>query len=426
MLTLKKTSLFDLFENISSVSSRNAKLAMLEKATEDQQWLMETAFNPYKQFHITKWRETYRSFTEKFGSDDKALDSFKELIQTCINLNRSSELENLVASFFQCCSDKQKEWFGRVIRKDLRIGVTTKSINKVFSNLIPVMEVMLANKAEKDFSNVDFNRPKISERKYDGFRVLAFYREKGIVDGVGRSGKEIENREFYEHLRQSADSLTGCVLDGEGYCHSLSFEEFSGKMRREDAKLPDDFGYYIFDVLTLEEWDTRQTALLATRLERRIEVAETNDFFHAVPFDYVDFETKQGSIDKIKELYNLYIEQGYEGAMLKYLDAPYEWKRSSTMLKVKPEDFVDMRIKDCYEGQGKYVGMLGGFICESLDENSGKQDVRVGGGYKDWERKEFWDKIDSLLGTVVEVKFTEGTTGGSLRHPNFRRLRKDR
>jgi len=435
IIEVPQMELFNLFDAIETESGRNAKIEILSHANEQQTRLIELAFNPYRQFHITKWNHFgihKDDYGKKFKHDQEAYIEFLELCEYAQKINRCSELEQRTDYFFSKCNEQQTKWFARILKKDLAFGLQVKSINKVFPNLIPSFEVMLAEKAEKDFSNVDFSRPLSIERKYDGFRVLVFYREDGTVDVIGRSGKEILNNEFVRKVSEPKDKLKGWVLDGEGYCHSQSFEQFSGTMRREDAKLPLDFGFYIFDCMDIEHWNNQQSLILESRLGFRRKVCSYSDFFvevngsifsHNEDSSWIEAIKIQG-ISFIKEHYEQFLEEGYEGAMLKYLDAPYCWGRSDAMLKIKPEDFIDGKIIGYYEGEGAIKGKLGGFIV--LLDDGKDTEVRVGGGYKLWEREKFWLQAGGLINRWIEIKFTEKTAAGSLRHPNFRRLRDDK
>ena len=99
--------------------------------------------------------------------------------------------------------------------------------------------------------------------------------------------------------------------------------------------------------------------------------------------------------------------------------APYEQKRSSSLLKVKGSLDTDGVVVELLEGKGKYVGMLGKV---RLMLGSGKT-VLVGTGFSDKQRKDFWNK--SFLGTTITIKFMTLTNSGIPRQPVFDRIRYD-
>jgi DNA ligase-1 len=134
-----------------------------------------------------------------------------------------------------------------------------------------------------------------------------------------------------------------------------------------------------------------------------------------------------GSAEKcVNETAHLVTENGWEGVMLNYAHAPYELKRTNTLLKVKKFQTADLRIVGYFAGKGALSGMLGGFI---VDYKGRK--VEVGSGFKKSERIEFWQNIDDYIGKIIEVQYFEETTNQkdntvSLRFPTFKRLRLDK
>jgi len=52
--------------------------------------------------------------------------------------------------------------------------------------------------------------------------------------------------------------------------------------------------------------------------------------------------------------------------------------------------------------------------------------VRVGSGFSDEQRQQFWANPNSIKGKIIEVQFHEETPDGSLRHPRFVRVREDK
>ncbi len=87
---------------------------------------------------------------------------------------------------------------------------------------------------------------------------------------------------------------------------------------------------------------------------------------------------------------------GYEGLVVKPFDYRYEKRRSQSWLKMKDILSKDLKVVHYFEGTGKYEGMLGGLIVD----HKGK-DVRVGGGFSDVQRQEYWKHIP--IGAIIEV-----------------------
>jgi ATP-dependent DNA ligase len=120
------------------------------------------------------------------------------------------------------------------------------------------------------------------------------------------------------------------------------------------------------------------------------------------------------------------LDAGEEGAMIKNMNHVWQPKRTKECGKLKAEKTADLIIVDVFEGEGKYAGMLGGFICETSD---GLLQVRVGSGFSDAQRKEFWNM--NMKGTIVEVMYNAKITSkskekASLFLPRFLSIRFDK
>jgi DNA ligase-1 len=116
------------------------------------------------------------------------------------------------------------------------------------------------------------------------------------------------------------------------------------------------------------------------------------------------------------------IENGYEGIMIKDLDAAYECKRSTAWLKLKPFIEVSLEVVDFEEGTGRNAGRLGAIICEGEDDGR-RIRVNVGSGFSDSDRDSYWTGRDRMVKQIVEVRadaVTQNQDGTySLRFPRF-------
>ena len=152
---------------------------------------------------------------------------------------------------------------------------------------------------------------------------------------------------------------------------------------------------------------------------------DTTDCIRIMPGMTVDLDTAEGH-DVMRRFAEASVEQGYEGIMIKDIDAPYECKRSSAWMKWKPTITVDINITGFEEGTGRNAGRLGAIICEGVDNDRAIR-VNVGSGLSDSDRDQYWSARGDLLGRVVEVQadaVTQNQDGSySLRFPRFIRFR---
>ncbi len=329
-----------------------------------------------------------------------------------------------------------EEWNGlarRVIIKDLRCGISEKTINKVVGKTewrIPVFTCQLATDSNDHASKMTGS--KRIECKLDGVRVLALC-TKNTVTLFSRNGKQFENfPDIEEQLNQikgrvSLETKGPFVLDGE--IVGESFQALMKQAQRKGNAKTKDMMYYIFDVIPLADfergfWNAQQhkrTLLLSTNQEQ----IETQPNLRVMPGMNVDLKSAEGH-DIMRRFAEDAVAQGFEGIMIKDMNAPYECKRTTFWLKWKPVITLDLNIIGFEEGTGRNQGRLGAIVCEGVDNDRSIR-VNVGSGLSDADRDEYWSARDDLLGRVVEVAadaVTQNQDGTySLRFPRFVRFR---
>jgi DNA ligase-1 len=259
----------------------------------------------------------------------------------------------------------------------------------------------------------------IVERKLDGIRCFAIVRDGGVVM-YARSGKPITN--FLDSIGPSLIAMGDGCYDGE-----LMGDDFVALMRqayrKENIETKDTF-LALFDFCSLEEWDSKDAKV--TYLERLEILTERINKLSD------DLKTKVSYVDKeelivgehsdiVKTLHDKFVSEGFEGAMIKNPLAPYRFKRSHDIMKLKAFFDADVVVEDLLPGRGKHVGTLGAF---SVDYYGVK--VQVGSGLSDEMRSEIWDNKEKYIGRMIEVRYQEVTPDGSLRFPTFVCFRNDR
>ena len=324
-------------------------------------------------------------------------------------------------------------WYRRILIKDLRCGVSEKTVNKVLkgSNIlpVPVFECMLAHDGAKHEKKVAGK--KLLEKKLDGVRVLTVVDyEAKLVTMYTRNGKELVN---FPHIvaafEKNIDNFgRSYVFDGE--VMSNSFQELMTQVHRKDNVQASDAVLHLFDILPLFEFKLGESTMGQRRRSAFLKTNFSNIFADAgciaiVPQLEVDLDTMVGQVE-FQDFNKQMVEQGYEGIMIKDVDAPYECKRSTSWLKQKPFIEVSLEVTDVEEGTGRNIDKLGALVCSGNDD--GKQiTVNVGSGFSDDNRAEFWACRDTLPGQVVEVRadaITQNQDGTySLRFPRFLRFR---
>jgi ATP-dependent DNA ligase len=239
-------------------------------------------------------------------------------------------------------------------------------------------------------------------RKLDGVRMIARRGSNGDIILSSRNGKLLK---FLANIRKSLaelfDTFGELVLDGELYSHDMPFNEISGIARqtKHPSKAEDRVQYWIFDVIADRPYRDR-ARLLSALAEKPLpglcyELYETCD-----------------RLEDVSRLHDEYVRAGFEGAIVRNLDAPYIPYRSNDLQKYK--EFCDREFPiDGYKvGRGVDEGAII-YVCRAGDE---RFDVRPRGSLE--YRRELAMAGDACVGKMLTVRFqATGKEDGSL--PRF-------
>jgi DNA ligase 1 len=430
----------DWIRDLESSDSRIHKEKVIEKAlmaaklgSANAQCFLFNCYEAYNPFHVFGVRQVPE--TQGLTDRPNPWPAFWGLLES---LRTRSVTGHDARDAIRAMSEQfdSEEWNGlcrRVIIKDLRCGISEKTLNKVLGKTewkIPVFTCQLATD-----SNDHANKMKGIKRiecKLDGVRVLALC-TKNRVTLYSRNGKQFENfPDIEEQLNRIKDRISletkgPFVLDGE--IVGESFQALMKQAQRKSNVKTKDMTYYIFDAIPLADfergfWNAQQhkrTLMLSINQEH----IESEPNLRVMPGMDVDLGTAEGQ-DIMRRFANDAVVDGFEGIMIKDVGAPYECKRSSFWMKWKPVMTVDLNIVGFEEGTGRNAGRLGAIICEGTD-NDRAIHVNVGSGLSDADRDKYWHSRNDLLGRVVEVAadaVTQNQDGTySLRFPRFVRFR---
>lgn len=276
----------------------------------------------------------------------------------------------------------------------------------------------------------------VYELKYDGYRILAWL-DGGEVSLFSRNGKD-----WTDHFPEIADALSrvrarNAIFDGE-VAYVLPDGRTDFQMLQNALGGEADRGrivYFVFDLLFYDGDDLRDEPLRTRKDKLRTILAGEKP-----PLELSDHVEGDGV-----GFFRAACKMGLEGILAKRGDRPYRSRRTPEWVKVKCQKRQELVIvgytppKGSRNGLGalllgvhqdgelRYAGKVGtGFTRASLDDLSRrlsklrieKPPVSNAPRMKDatWTKPEL----------VAQVRFTEWTRDGSLRHPAFEGLREDK
>lgn len=252
---------------------------------------------------------------------------------------------------------------------------------------------MLANSFEDKKHKLTY--PVDVQPKLDGLRAMAYWEGDKIVM-MSRGGKDWN----IPHLSEAIAKILpkGLVLDGEIYKHGLNLQGIN-KLAKKHREGPDgsvSLKFYAFDLLDPDKeqpWIERYKALKTVRF---------NGTLQRLIVDQANNE------EEIKGWHNHYVEEGFEGAIVRNRSGVYTLgQRSSDLLKVK--NFVDDEFEICghYEGEGRHEGCVG-FWCKTKEDKEFKCYPR---GTLE-QRREYGKNPKKYYGKMLKIRYQFLTDDG--------------
>jgi DNA ligase-1 len=425
----------EIITRLEADNSRLAKEAVLQSAMEEglDEFFegVRMALDPLVTFGVKQVPEKDEVISAQ-GCEWKVFKQLADQLQAReLTGHAARDAIELVMS--SATAEQWNMFYRRILIKDLRCGVSEKTVNKIAKKFpqyaVPTFTCSLAH----DSANHEKKMvgKKQIEIKLDGVRVITII-QGDKVEMFSRNGKQFHN---FGHIIAEIEAVIKdhpvpypLVLDGE--VMSANFQDLMKQVHRKDGKQSTDAVLHLFDTIPLGcfqngSWDKPQSfrsAITKAWVEQHTSVLQ---HVQALDWEEVDLSTNEGQ-QRFVELNKAAVDGGYEGVMIKDIDAPYECKRTHAWLKAKPFIEVTLEVTDVEEGTGRNEGRLGAVVCAGVDDGKDIR-VNVGSGFTDDNRSDFWTHRNDLVGQLVEVRadaVTQNQDGTySLRFPRFKTFR---
>ena len=264
----------------------------------------------------------------------------------------------------------------------------------------------------RNLSNIDYKHGVYVEPKYDGIRAIVMINpETNKMIIYSRTGKRfIGFRCIENEATELLNKRTNIILDGELYKHGMHLQDISGIVRTlgsinthdddiSTSSAKEQLKLYVFDLYDksrpmLQQWQRKELL---------------DELFKQYKHDYASsciikvHTTIVHSRDQLEQLYNKYLKEGYEGAIIRKKESIYEpGTRSKHVFKLKPYHTDEFTIVDSKEGIGKDKGAII-LILESHGSNRLPFSAVPNVSYK--ERVKMWKDRYQLLGKKATVQY---------------------
>jgi len=422
-----------IFEHLNSNASRNFKIDVLNQHKDNEllQDVIVLALDPLIQFYIRKIPK-YTKTTGPVWHLSEALSQLSQLSSRAVTGNAGIDhLTHILSNL----DEGDAKVIERIIAKDIRCGASTGTVNAVWPGLIKEYPCMLASAYdEKLVGKVNF--PAYVQLKLDGMRFNAIVRNGG-VEFRSRNGREIyiPSESFQQPFVHMANHYKcDMVFDGELLVadednnlldrqtgNGILNKAVKGTQSETEASM---VRATLWDAITFEKFeegvDAEQYDTRFAKLKNAISDMKNNSDYGKL-VDIVE-TVKVTDIQEAQEIFQEYLSEGQEGIILKTTDMIWENKRSKKQIKFKGELDCDLKIVAVEEGQGKYKGLVGAYVCESAD---GVVKVSVGSGLKDEQRKNF-DVVNKIVAVKYNARIKNKQGEESLFLPIFLEIREDK
>jgi ATP-dependent DNA ligase len=338
--------------------------------------------------------------TTEYGLVDGKLQTTTDIVKSGKNVGRSNETTAISQAFLEA----QQQYDAKLkdgYNPDKKLAASTK-------NTLDAVEPMLAHPIENKEKYVIY--PALAQPKLDGARCLAIMK-KGKVKLWSRTQKQwVASPHIIEELERIYGYLQNVIFDGELYNHDYKndFNTIMSMIKRDDVHADHEIvQYHIYDVVDKGDW-YRRTAILKALVPDMVSK-------FCVKVETVVVNSK----DELEQYQAQCVENGYEGCIYRRMDALYEHKRSSGLLKVKDFKDEEFRIVDVEEGRGKLMGRVGAFYLELKDGRRFKAKPMGTLAHV----KDLWKNKKSCFGKMATVKYQNLTPDGMPRFPVLKCIR---
>lgn len=322
----------------------------------------------------------------KYGQKDGKIITNERVILNGKNIGKSNE----TTPYEQAILEATSKWSQKKNRNGYIEVLKIEEDNKLdISKIRP----MLANKYEN--KKIYIKYPCYVQPKLDGIRCVAYKKDNEIIL-MSRNTKLFIH---LDHIRRHLLKFDfDYILDGELFTTDLEFGEISGLVRKKTLDVDDNeqikkIQYHVYDIININDFDlgfNERTELLQN-------VLKSTTTIKLVKTELCNEESN------IMEKYDQYVEDNYEGIMIRNYNGKYKLNhRSNDLLKLKPFHDADYEIVDYKEGVGRDKGCVI-WICKN--KNNETFSVRPKGTLDD--RKEIFKNGKKYIGKLLTVRYQE-------------------
>jgi len=467
------TYIKSILDNIRDTQGNNAKQAIIESHKDDELFkkVIYLGLSGRVKF-FQKIIPSYESLNKPTHTLEQAVDSLTSLSS---RLFTGAAAKTHLALILSTLHSDDAVVIEQIIKKDFKLGVGTTICNKVFgkdyiekvaymgasSYKEELIHGVLGSKPIKEDQIVDGKKKKViigytkptraarSQVKMDG-RFSNVKVEDGVVFLESRAGEVsyLASAKFVKEFSYFPDGVYNGELTIPGVDRntsngiinsliSIGQKESEGYDVTEDiADVEKDRGvdyqtaldsivYTIWDGISINDFDAGiSNTIYSNRLDTLHSILNMEIPTSIRMVEEKLVHTFQEALEHFREM----LERGEEGTILKSFECQWKSGKGKESIKMKLEIFTDFNIVGFKYGA---VGTKDEHVINSLVVHSTDDVVKTrAAGIKDKDKIYITENMDSLLGTIVEIKscgLSNDRHGNyALLHPRFVSFRSDK
>jgi DNA ligase-1 len=323
-------------------------------------------------------------YTVEYGQVDGKLQTTSRDFTEGKNIGKANETTPLQ----QCTNEIKKKWSDKKEKERYSEENDESDITqtKIFPMLAHVYDPKSKTKVKNPIVYPCFVQPKL-----DGLRCLIYMANGTIITQSRTGGIFTTMNHIKAGLKPFFDVWPMVVLDGELYTNRYPFEELVGLIKRKQVDDPRivHVHFHIYDIVSLEGY-----------AERRQFIVDNRRLFPAT-FEIVKTE-EANSVDDFKTKFAEYVQEGYEGIMLRNKKGPYVSNRSHDLQKYKEFEEDEFVIVGFKEAEGRDSGTV---IWTCATKKGDEFDCRPVGSVE--HRKTLFQNARKNIGKLLTIKYQE-------------------
>ena len=409
-------------EHISSYSG-NEQLNVLNnyKHLTILKEILEYTYDPHKKYKIDEAKYDRIEIQEDaylLNEEQDQWQLFKQHLDTLAN-KKSAKDEDIyvIKQFIE--SSNYAYLYKMILFKDLRLNMNIKKFQKIWPDFLLEPQVQLALSKE---DRADFELSYYS-RKFDGKRQ--WIRDKIPYSRSNKPCSIPPIQHILDQLDVLPEFIKSYVLDGECLYFENGTENFQKgiSLCQRDDRVDgcENICYVIFDIIPQDKFTNRQPHIAFkdeyNELLQIVDNTKESPCYSLLPTKAPNIFVARQDTD-MSILTQLMLQNNWEGIMCRDGNCAYEYKRTNKLLKIKQMHDTEVILTSMEEGTGKHQGRLGAFHA-----NYKGYDLKIGSGFTDEQREEYWNNKHLYIGKTVKVQYFEETINQqgeqSLRFPVF-------